>query len=89
MGHVAPGGRLVYATCSLEPEENERVTEACLANTNDFRLVPMNQELTRLQASGELAWKDTDQLISDEFYLRTVPGVHPCDGFFAAVLEKN
>ncbi len=38
MGHVAPGGRLVYSTCSLEPEENEQVVMACLQSAPDFRL---------------------------------------------------
>jgi 16S rRNA (cytosine967-C5)-methyltransferase len=88
MQHVAPGGRMVYSTCSLEPEENEQVVAACLERHPEFSVVPVAEELRRLQREGELAWNDIDGLITGDF-LRTIPGVHPCDGFFAAVLEKH
>ena len=41
-----------------------------------------------LRESGELVWDDMDSLLSGKF-LRTIPGVHPCDGFFAAVMESS
>jgi 16S rRNA (cytosine967-C5)-methyltransferase len=88
MRHVAPGGRLVYSTCSLEPEENEQVVIACLQSAKDFQIIPIKEELTRLQQSGELVWKDLDPLVGGSF-LRTIPGLQPCDGFFAAILEKH
>lgn len=88
MEHVAPGGRVIYATCSLEPEENSQVVENALAANSSFRLLDCRDELYRLQQRGELVIKDIESLLSG-LYLRTTPGVHECDGFFAAVLEAT
>lgn len=85
--HLAPGGRAVYSTCSLEPEEDEAVVEEVLANLPGYRLLDIRDELERLRTSGELNWEDLDSLVSAK-YLRTIPGVHPCDGFFAAHIER-
>ncbi|MFB3814462.1 MAG: transcription antitermination factor NusB [Terriglobales bacterium] len=93
--HLAPGGRLVYATCSLEPEENEAVIDEVLGSVappssaaGPARIVDIREILGELHANGELAWPDLESLTRGPC-LRTVPGVHPCDGFFAAVLEKH
>ncbi len=83
---LAPGGRAVYSTCSLEPEENEAVIEEVLANEPGSQLRDCRDELERLRSAGEMAWRDIDSLLSGKF-LRTIPGVQPCDGFFAAVIE--
>ena len=88
MRYLASGGRLVYSTCSLEPEENEQVVSACLKAESGFQIIPVRDALAQLQKSGELVWPNIDQLVSGNF-LRTLPGVHPCDGFFAAILEKS
>jgi 16S rRNA (cytosine967-C5)-methyltransferase len=87
MAQVAPGGRLIYSTCSLEKEENEDVVEQALANVKTFRILDCGAALDRLRRSGELVWNDPASLTRGP-YLRTLPGVHPFDGFFAALLEK-
>jgi 16S rRNA (cytosine967-C5)-methyltransferase len=78
----------VYSTCSLEPEENEEVLEKALSGQAEFSVFDCRLELEHLQAEGELTWKDLDSLASGRF-LRTIPGVHPCDGFFVAMLQKD
>lgn len=86
--HVAPGGQLLYSTCSLEHEEDENAIEAALKENPEFRLLPMKEELMRLKKAGILIWEDVDSLVSGNFF-RTFPGIHPCDGFFAAILKKS
>jgi 16S rRNA (cytosine967-C5)-methyltransferase len=88
MQGVAPGGRLVYSTCSLEREENQEVVEKALAANGSFQMLESRTELEKLQSEGELAWEDLRSLTSGP-YLRTIPGVHPCDGFFAAIFEQK
>jgi len=76
---VKPGGRLVYGTCSLLAEENEKIVEAFLAAHPDFHLVP---------ASGVLE-KQGVRVPMEGPYLRLYPHVHGTDGFFAAVMDRE
>jgi 16S rRNA (cytosine967-C5)-methyltransferase len=86
--HLAVGGRLVYSTCSLEHEENEAVVEAALDGTAECKIIDLTRGLEQLRQSGEMCWKDIASLLAGP-YLRTIPGVHPCDGFFAAMIERG
>jgi 16S rRNA (cytosine967-C5)-methyltransferase len=88
MEQLAPGGKLIYSTCSLEREENSAIVEKALSAKSAFKLLDCGDELRMLQQQGELMWADIPSLLQGP-YLRTIPGVHPGDGFFAAVLTRT
>jgi len=75
---VKPGGRLVYATCSLLPEENDAIVDAFLAG---------NPQFVEGNASAELARAGI--ALDTGNRLRVAPDTHRCDGFFSAVLERS
>ena len=87
MEHVSTNGRLIYATCSLESEEGENVIEGALRDNSKFRIASIGSILQELVEQGELVSENFTSLIRGEF-LRTIPGIHDCDGFFAAALER-
>jgi 16S rRNA (cytosine967-C5)-methyltransferase len=91
LNQLSAGGRLVYSTCSLENEENEAVVKAVLEAAPEFNLVDLKSEFERLRQAGEFSEsyeKDGTPLLAGP-YLRTIPGVHRCDGFFAAMIERS
>ncbi|TCP08941.1 RsmB/NOP family class I SAM-dependent RNA methyltransferase [Caldimonas thermodepolymerans] len=79
---VKPGGRLIYATCSLLEDENERIAEAFAESHRDFAPLPAAAVLEQAKVA------DAQQLVTGP-YLRLWPHRHATDGFFAAVWERR
>ena len=75
---VKPGGRLVYATCSVLPDENQDIVAAFLKVHGGFFQASVAPELARAHIA-----LDTGPA------LQLLPHRHGCDGFFAAVLERH
>lgn len=71
---VKPGGRLVYATCSLLPDENEDQVESFVQDHPEFSIRPVSEFLD-VSGAGK--------------FLKMTPAQHDTDGFFAAVLVRK
>ena len=95
---VKPGGRLVYATCSLLREENEDVVTGFLAAHSEFRALAAAEILARRQvllpAAADPAAQDVaggaisrDRI--EDLALRLLPHRHHTDGFFAVAMERR
>ncbi len=87
---VRPGGRVVYSTCSLEPEENEQVVAAVLAE-GGVRRIPVAECIETMRSGGVLMPEGAERLarwVTAESALRLLPGAFETDGFFVAMMER-
>ena len=82
---LKPGGRLVYATCSLLPQENQLIAEAFLAKHPDFAVVPAAEALKPLFPKEKLPLGCSP----DNPWWQLWPHIHGTDGFFGAIFEKK
>ncbi len=80
---VAPGGRLIYATCSLLMEENEDRIESFLGEQSGFGVLPISG------VWDEVLDTACPNDVRDGAYLRLTPAGHGTDGFFVAILERR
>lgn len=77
---VAPGGHLVYSTCSSEPEENEAIVRRFLGASSGFTIRPPG--MSRFGAEAGV-------LVTGDGFLRTLPFRDGLEAFFAAVLQRD
>ena len=77
---VAPGGRLIYGTCTVTPEENDQVVDKFLAADSAFEEVSIKEILGSARAR---------EISDDGIRLRVLPHTHDTDGFFAAVMRRK
>lgn len=89
---VRPGGRVVYSTCSLEPEENDHVIAAVLAENPKARQVSFDWSIGRMAEAAVLTATGAKRLrecLTPEGALRLLPGAFGTDGFFIAQVERT
>ncbi|MFZ4622318.1 MAG: RsmB/NOP family class I SAM-dependent RNA methyltransferase [Bacteroidota bacterium] len=77
--YVKPGGRLVYATCSLIQKENQDVVDRFLASHPEFELIDPSTILSRYDLARVARGK----------YFQLLPHEYNTDGFFAAVMKRK
>ncbi len=73
--YVKSGGRLVYSTCSVNPNENRKICDAFLSENTDFQSVK--------------ALPDVERTVDEGDYLTLFPHKNNCDGFFVAVFVRK
>ncbi|MDD5472886.1 MAG: 16S rRNA (cytosine(967)-C(5))-methyltransferase RsmB [Candidatus Methanoperedens sp.] len=78
-GLVKPGGRLVYATCTISREENEEVVRGFLEENMDFHMVP----------ASEMNPEIFGRFTTEEGFFKSLPHIHGTDGFFGTVMRRR
>ena len=76
---VKPGGRLVYATCTISREENEDVVRGFVEENKDFNIVPVSCANPDLFCKFE----------NEDGFFKSMPHIHNTDGFFGAVIKRE
>ena len=84
---LKPGGRLVYATCSVLPQENESIAQAFTAANPDFTPLMAGDVLAQLKVEAAAGLCSGGE--SGNAFLRLWPHLHSTDGFFAAIWVRN
>jgi 16S rRNA (cytosine967-C5)-methyltransferase len=86
LASLAPQGKLIYSTCSLEPEENEHVVNDALGGAHgEFRVVTPRSALQQVLRDG----MTVESLVDADGFFRTCSSAHGTDGFFAAAIEPT
>jgi 16S rRNA (cytosine967-C5)-methyltransferase len=89
---VRRGGRVVYSTCSLEPEENELVVATVLSENPNVQQISLAPAIETLLCDGILRPESAEPLqacLTPDGALRLLPGALPTDGFFVALMERT
>jgi len=84
---VKPGGRIVYATCSVLRAENRDIVEQFLANHSEYELLPVSEALATSRVASEIGL--LRERLGEAEYLDLAPHTHNTDAFFGAVLRRR